>query len=97
MSTSKVIIDFVTQYTGKANVNAAKSDMDRLASAAKKLGIAFSVAGVVAFGKSAVTAFANADQQFKVLANTLSNLGLESQSIGISDYINKLSLATGTV
>jgi hypothetical protein len=97
MSTSKVVIDFVTQYTGRANVNAAKSDMEKLGDAAKKLGIAFSVGAVVEFGKSAVEAFTKADQQFKVLANTLSNLGLESQSVGISDYINKLALATGTV
>jgi hypothetical protein len=97
MSTSKVVIDFVTQYTGRANVNAAKSDMEKLGAAAKKLGIAFSVGAVVEFGKSAVEAFTKADQQFKVLSKTLSNLGLESQSVGISDYINKLAMATGTV
>ena len=96
-STSRVNIDFVTQYVGRANVQNAQKDILGLGSAAKKLAGLFAIGSVVAFGKASVTAFVEADQAFKVLGNTLSNLGLESQSVGIKDYIDKLALATGTV
>ena len=96
-STSRVNIDFVTQYVGRGNVQNAQKDILGLGSAAKKLAGLFAIGSVVAFGKASVTAFTEADQAFKVLGNTLSNLGLESQSVGIKDYIDKLALATGTV
>ena len=96
-STSRVNIDFVTQYVGRGNVQNAQKDILGLGSAAKKLAGLFAIGSVVAFGKASITAFTEADQAFKVLGNTLSNLGLESQSVGIKDYIDKLALATGTV
>ena len=96
-STSRVNIDFVTQYVGRGNVQNAQKDILGLGSAAKKLAGLFAIGSVVAFGKASVTAFTEADQAFKILGNTLSNLGLESQSVGIKDYIDKLALATGTV
>jgi hypothetical protein len=92
---TNILFNFVAEYKGRQHVKAAQSDLEKLAGLGKKLGIAFSVAGVVAFGKSAVDAFTKSDQQFKILSKTLTNMGLESQTIGLNDYINKLSLATG--
>jgi hypothetical protein len=92
---TNIALNFIAEYKGRQHVKAAQSDLEKLASLGKKLGVAFSVAGVVAFGKSAVDAFVKSDQQFKILSKTLTNMGLESQTIGLNDYINKLSLATG--
>jgi hypothetical protein len=96
-STSRVNIDFVTQYVGRGNVQNAHKDILGLGSAAKKLAGLFAIGSVVAFGKASVTAFTEADQAFKVLGHTLSNLGLESQAVGIQDYIDKLALSSGVV
>ena len=94
---TQINLDFVAEYIGRQHVKNATSDVLGLGSAAKKLAGLFTVGAVVAFGKASVTAFTEANQSFKVLGNTLSNLGLEAQGVGISDYIDKLSLATGTV
>ena len=95
--TKAINVDIITTYKGADQLNRAHKDILGLGSAAKKLVGLFAIGSVVAFGKASVTAFTEADQAFKVLGNTLSNLGLESQSVGIKDYIDKLALATGTV
>jgi hypothetical protein len=95
--TKAINVDIITNYKGADNLKKVHKDILGLGSAVKTLGGLFAVGSVLAFGKASVTAFMQADQAFKVLSNTLKNLGLESQAVGIQDYVDKLALTTGVV
>jgi len=95
--TKAINVDIITNYKGADNLKKVHKDILGLGSAVKTLGGLFAIGSVVAFGKASVTAFTEADKAFKVLGHTLSNLGLESQAVGIQDYIDKLALSSGVV
>ena len=98
-STSKVNIDFVTQYVGRGNVQNAHKDIAGLGDSVKKLagafGLAFGGAELARFGKDAVAAFAADDKSAKILTNTLSNLGLAFNNLPVENFITKLSELNG--
>ena len=98
-STSKVNIDFVTQYVGRGNVQNAHKDIAGLGDSVKKLagafGLAFGGAELLNFSKQAVAAFAADDKSAKILSNTLSNLGLAFTDVPVENFISKLSELNG--
>ena len=98
-STSRVNIDFVTQYVGRGNVQNAHKDIAGLGDSVKKLagafGLAFGGAELARFGKDAVAAFAADDKSAKILTNTLSNLGLAFNNLPVENFITKLSELNG--
>jgi hypothetical protein len=93
-----LIVPITATYDGKG-VTQATTSLGGLESLANKLsktliGV-FAADKIVAFGKSAVDAFTNSQKQALLLDNTLKNLGIQIQGIGLNDYLQKLSEATG--
>ena len=61
----------------------------------KTLGVTLSTAAVINFGKKAAQAFIQDEKEATRLATAVKNLGLEFANPAISDYIERLSLASG--
>ena len=98
-SRTQINVDIVSQYKGKAEVKKAQSDLAALGGEAKKLagyfGASLGTAAVVAFGKSAVTAFAADQKSALILGNTLNNVGQQMADIPIEKFITNLSEVNG--
>lgn len=95
-----VRINFVTAFDGKALNNARGSigALEQLASrAAKTFASLFAAQKVYQFGKASVQAFTEDQKAAAALTQTLGNLGLGFKSLGVEDYIQKLSVATGVL
>ena len=96
---TSIYYDIVSEYNNKGQLRAetglAKLSKSAL-SLAKTYGVAFSGAALVAFGVKAVKVAAEQDKAFKVLGNTLKNLGLEFASSTSKSFIENLALSTGT-
>lgn len=92
-------VDIIAQYKGKAEVTKAKNDLASIGGEAKKLagyfGASLGTAAVIAFGKSAVTAFAADDKSAKILGNTLANLNQQFADPRIEQFITQLSELNG--
>ena len=61
----------------------------------KTLGVTLSAAAVINFSKKAAQAFIQDEKEATRLATAVKNLGLEFANPAISDYIERLSLASG--
>ena len=61
----------------------------------RTLGVTLSTAAVINFGKKAAQAFIQDEKEATRLATAVKNLGLEFANPAISDYIERLSLASG--
>jgi hypothetical protein len=98
-ATTKIAIDFVTEYKGRQNLKNAEKDVGYLGNAVSKLGkqfaAVFAVDKILEFGKSAVTAFAADNASAKILSNTLSNLGQAFADVPVESFITKLSELNG--
>jgi len=94
-----IVIDVAAEFTGQKAFNQASKATDSLTKSVKhlgkSLGIAFGIHEVVAFGKASVKAFTENEKAFAILGNTLKNLGQGSALNGLTQYIDKLTLATG--
>lgn len=96
---SNVIIDIVTQFTGKKAFKDAESAASRLTGTVKKLGAAFGLslggAAVLRFAKSSAKAFVEDEKATARLTQSVKNLGLAYATADISKYIDQLTLASG--
>ena len=96
---SNVIIDIVTQFTGKKAFKDADNAAAQLTSTVKKLGAAFGVslggAAVLRFAKSSARAFIEDEKAATRLTQSVKNLGLAYASDDIRKYVDTLTLATG--
>ena len=96
---TSIYYDIVTEYQNKG-AKQAQSSFNSLEKSALKLGKAFGVAfgakEVVSFLGKSISLAAKEDQQFKVLGNTLKNLGLGFATDNSEKFITSMFLATGT-
>ena len=96
---SNIVIDIVTQFTGKKAFKDAESAASRLTGTVKKLGAAFGVslggAAVLRFAKSSAKAFIEDEKATARLTQSVKNLGLAYATADISKYIDQLTLASG--
>jgi hypothetical protein len=98
---SNIVIDIAAEFTGKNAFKQAETSTDKLTkglkSAAKTLGVAFSVQQVLAFGKASVQAAAADEKAQKQLALALKNVGLGRDAAASEAFIQKLQSEFGVV
>jgi hypothetical protein len=97
---SNIFVKLTTEFNGKALAKGQKqlTDFEKTTKkVGKTLGAAFAVHKIVAFGKSAVSAFLESEKAGKALNQTLNNLGMAYKSPAVDMYLNKLSLQVGIV
>ena len=96
---ANVFIDILAEFTGKKAFKQAETATDSLSrnvkNLGKTLGVAFSAAAVVQFGKNSVKAFIDAEREAAVLATTVKNLGLAFDQPAIDAYIAKVGRLYG--
>lgn len=85
-----LLVNAVTTFDGKALAKGEKVIASFAKNAAKSLGIAFGTAGVVAFGKASVKAFADDQAAAARLSTAVKNLGLEFEDTRITRFISDL-------
>jgi len=98
LGNSKLLVSAVSTWNNSGIKQAEKSINKfekNLFKLAKTLGVTFSVAAVVAFGKASVKAFLADDKAAKALGQTLKNTGNELSGKGANSFIDKLQRATG--
>ena len=95
-----LVAPIVVEYQGKGAKDAEKGLLG-LDGVAKKLGKTvagiFAVSKIIQFGKESVAAYMADDKAAASLAQTLSNMGLAIQSIGVENFIQKLQNTTGVL
>ena len=95
-----LVAPIVVQYQGKGAKDAEKSLLS-LDGVAKKLGKTFiglfAAEKIAAFGKASVSAYIADEKAANSLAQTLSNMGLAIQSIGVEKFIQNLQNTTGVL
>jgi len=95
-----LVVPITATYDGKGVTQATSSlgSLEGLANKlTKRLAAVFAADKILEFGKSAVEAFATSQKQAALLDNTLKNLGIQIQGIGLNDYLQRLSEATGVL
>jgi hypothetical protein len=96
---SNVIIDIVTQFTGKKAFKDAETATSKLTGSVKKLagafGLAFGARAIVQFGRSSVNAFTEAEKASTRLANSVKNLGLSLSTADIQKNLDQISAKAG--
>jgi hypothetical protein len=99
MDASKIAIQIASEFTGSKAFKKAETATEKLQrtvkNLARTLGVAFSAAAVVNFGKASVRAFADAEREGAVLANTMKNLGLAFDTSRVTAYIDNLGKLYG--
>lgn len=98
---SNVVIDIVTQFSGKKAFKEADNAAAKLTGSVKKLGaalgIAFGARAIVRFAKSSASAFIEDEKATARLTQTVKNLGLALSATDINGYIERLTLQTGVI
>lgn len=96
---SNVVIDIVTQFSGKKAFKDADNAAAKLTGSVKKLagafGLAFSATAIIRFGRASVTAFAEAEKANTRLANSVKNLGLSLSTADIQKNLDEISAKSG--
>ena len=97
-SKASIYYDIISEFKGKGAKDAEKSFGvlgNAADSMAKKLTKAFSIAAIGAFAAKSIQLAAAEDKQFKILDNTLTNLGLGFAAENANKMIDSMYLATG--
>ena len=98
---SNVVIDIITQFSGKKAFKDADNAAAKLTGSVKKLGaalgIAFGARAIVRFATSSAKAFVEDEKATARLTQTVKNLGLALSATDINGYIERLTLQTGVV
>lgn len=98
---SNIVIDIVTQFTGKKAFKEADSAASKLTGSVKKLagafGLAFGARAAVRFASSSAKAFVADEKATARLTQSVKNLGLALSATDINRYVERLSLQTGVV
>jgi hypothetical protein len=96
---SNIVIDIVTQFTGKKAFKDAESATSKLTGSVKKLGAAFGIAlgarAIVQFSRNSIRAFAEAEKASTRLANSVRNLGLSLSTADIQKNLDEISAKSG--
>ena len=96
---SNVVINLAAEFTGRKAFNQAGGATSKLESSVKKLGgvmaAAFSAQKIAQFGKDAVKAFIEDEKAAAKLAGVVDNLGMSFANPAITQFIDKLTLASG--
>ena len=96
---SNVVINLAAEFTGKKAFQQAGGATSKLESGVKKLGgamaAAFSAQKIAQFGKDAVKAFIEDEKAAAKLAGVVDNLGMSFANPAITQFIDKLTLASG--
>jgi hypothetical protein len=99
LDVAKIAVQIASEFTGSKAFKQAETSAKKLErtvkNLAKALGVTFSVAAVVNFGKASVRAFMDAEREAAVLNNTMKNLGLAFESSRITTYIDNLGKLYG--
>jgi len=99
MDVSKIAVQIASEFTGSKAFKQAETSAQKLERTVKNLGrtlgVTFSLAAIVNFGKASVRAFMDAEREAAVLANTMKNLGLGFDSGRVSAYIDNLGRLYG--
>ena len=85
-----LLVNAVTTFDGKALAKGQKTVASFAKNVGKSLGLAFGTAGVIAFGKASVKAFAEDEKAATRLARTVDNLGLGFENTRITKFIADL-------
>jgi hypothetical protein len=85
-----LVVSAVTTFDGKALAKGQKTVSSFAKNVGKSLGLAFGTAGVIAFGKASLKAFAEDERAASKLATTVNNLGLSFENARISRFIADL-------
>lgn len=94
MAKTDLSVKIGAQFVGKDAFDKAEKSLKKLA----KQGAALVLGGsILNFGKNSVAAFYESEKQAKSLYQTLNNLGMAMQAPAVTDYIKKLSLASGVL
>jgi hypothetical protein len=95
----EVAINIGSEFTGKKAFKQAETATQKLGLSTKNLGKTlkktFGVAAVLAFGRSIVKAFSEANKEAQLLANSLDSINLAFAAPFIGQFLDKLALATG--
>ena len=83
-------VNAVTTFDGKALAKGQKTVASFAKNVTRSLGLAFGTAGVIAFGKASVKAFAEDEKAATRLARTVNNLGLGFENTRITKFIADL-------
>jgi hypothetical protein len=98
-SQNNIYVDVIADIKGFNNLKKGQDSVERLQKSFEKLGkaigIGFGARELVKFGKEAVNALAADDASAKILANTLSNLGMAFADPRVEEFITKLSEVNG--
>ena len=96
---SKIFIAIASEFTGKPAFDKAGAATSKLQKSvvglAKSLGVAFSVAAVVRYGKAAVKAASEDARAQALLATQLKNVGYQLADIGVEQFIGNMEKTTG--
>lgn len=96
---ASVVIDIASEFTGKKGFKQAEGATDKLSKSvknlAKTLGVAFSVAAIVNYGKAAAKAAADDSKAQAILATNLKNVGLAYAQMPVETFINNMQKQTG--
>jgi len=85
-----LFVNAVTTFDGKALAKGQKTVASFAKNVTRSLGLAFGTAGVIAFGKASVKAFAEDEKAATRLARTVDNLGLSFENTRITKFIADL-------
>ena len=85
-----LLVNAVTTFDGKALAKGEKAIGSFAKTAAKSLGLAFGTAGIIAFGKASVKAFAEDETAAVRLTKAVENLGLGFEDTKIKRFISDL-------
>jgi hypothetical protein len=90
-----MVVSAVTTFDGKALAKGQKTVSSFAKNVGKSLGLAFGTAGVIAFGKASVKAFAENEKSAARLANVVKNLGQAFELPGIERNLDEISAKFG--
>jgi len=85
-----LVVSAVTTFDGKALAKGQKTVSSFAKNVTRSLGLAFGTAGVIAFGKASVKAFAEDEKAAARLSRTVTNLGLSFENTRITKFIADL-------
>jgi len=101
MDTSKIAIQIASEFTGSKAFKKAETSAQKLErtvkNLAKTLGVAFSTAAIVRFGKESVKAYVADEKAAAILTKTLGNLGLAFEDKRLKNYVSELEASTGVL
>ena len=96
-----LVVNIASQFLGKKSFADAEKATKKLTGSVKNLGrtlgVTFSAAAVLAYGKASVKAASEDIKAQKLLANSLKNVGLAYATVDVESFINNMQRQTGVL